>query len=210
GAVVINGPMTASGALSVTAHSPITVTSTGSVKAGGDLDLIASSTSFRSTIDLLTIGGEVLSDNGNIGLFGGSGIAVTAKVTATNGNVVAESPFGDITETPAGLITAPKGTVTLNANSEGPKPEDIVVVPPAEAQTINTIDAIVEVQVVAVLPTSSGSGSSRTLGDETTGGTPGTFGGGEEKKEEEKKDSNGASTSADDKPAAQRSVGACT
>ena len=111
GGIVINGAMTASGTMSVTAHSPITVTSTGSVTSGGNLTLTAVSSSAASTLDLLTIAGSVSSTGGNVSLSGGSGVGVTGTVTSATGNVAIASPFGNIVTAP-GSVTAPQGTVT--------------------------------------------------------------------------------------------------
>jgi filamentous hemagglutinin family protein len=212
GAVIINGPMTASGTLSVTALSPVTVTSTGSVRSGGNLNLTASSSSAASTIDLLTIGGEVTSSAGNIGLFGGSGIVVTSNVVATNGDVNAESPFGSITQDPKDSIRAPNGKVTLNAFVS--RAEDPIVIPPETIPDTTTSDKPAEIVVVAALSTSTPVSPSNVAND-TTGGTSGTFGATEEKKdekkeEEKKKATAGADASAEEKPAAQKAVGSCT
>ncbi len=210
GKVVISGEMNATGTLSVTAHSPLTVASTGSVTAAGNLSLVAASTSAASTIDLLTIDGPVLSSAGNIALFGGSGIVVTKAVTATTGNAKAESPYGDITQTPDKLITAPRGTVDVSAF--GSRPKDPVVIPSDTIPDPDPVSDLPKVEVITSLVTTTGSTNSN-LGGDSTGGTAGTFGGAassDEKKEEEKKDANGKTTSGEEKPAAQRSVGTCT
>lgn len=116
GGIEVAGTVRAGTTVDMTAHSPITILSTGSVTAGGNLTLTALSTSSTATTDLLTIAGSLFSSGGNLTLGGGSGVsfAATASVSAPSGSIAATSLFGPVTADPLARLFALNG-ITLSS-----------------------------------------------------------------------------------------------
>ena len=139
GGIVLAGIVSAAGSLDVVAHSPITVTSGASISAGGNLSLVASSSSSSSTTDVLTIAGSVTSTGGNIDLTGGSGIgfAATASIAAPAGSVGAASPFGSVSVDPGARLSAANGVTLTSFSATNP----VVVI--ETGSPINLIDTSV-------------------------------------------------------------------
>jgi len=127
GGISITGAVHSSASMLVQAHSPINVSNTGSLSAGGNLTLVAFSTSPTSLTDLLNINGSLTSGAGNVNLTGGSGVSfgASASVSAPNGSIAAASPYGPVTVDPAAVLSAANG-VTLTSYGS------IVYVPPTE------------------------------------------------------------------------------
>jgi hypothetical protein len=139
GGIVVAGAMSASNDLTMTAHSPITINAGASVTAGGNLTLVAFSSSVTSLTDVLTIAGTVSSTGGNVAFTGGSGIsfASTASVTAPLGSVAASSPYGPVTVAPGAFLTALNG-ITLTSFS-ATAPITVEPPPPADNSQVVTI-----------------------------------------------------------------------
>jgi len=130
GGISITGAVHSLASMLVQAHSPINVTNTGSLSAGGNLTLVAFSTSPTSLTDLLNINGSLSSGGGNVNLTGGSGVSfgASASVSAPNGSIAAASPYGPVTADPAASFFAPGGIIFTSYGS-------VVYVPPSDTSS---------------------------------------------------------------------------
>lgn len=119
GAVTTAGTVDAGGIVKLTAHSPLTIGTSG-VLAGGDIVLEASA---MGGLDDLTINGEVISSAGNIYLRAGNLIYENALVSA---------PMGTVTRTPnLNSATTPEISQTVVSNLINQVVNDTVNIGPA-------------------------------------------------------------------------------
>jgi len=79
GGVIVAGALTTPGYLDLTAHSPITIASTGSINAGGAVSLVAGSPGSTSPADTITINGTII------------GSTVTLAAHEVSGNIPANA-----------------------------------------------------------------------------------------------------------------------
>ena len=152
GGIVVAGAMSAAADLVLQAHSPITVTSGASIIAGGDLTLVAFSSSTTSLTDVLTIAGAVSSTGGDIALTGGSSIsfAATASVTAPMGSVAAASPYGPVTVEPGARLSAAHGITLISFGGNpvvlAPEPQgsgDLCAINPELCKAQGSVDVVI-------------------------------------------------------------------
>ncbi|MCX5847291.1 MAG: hypothetical protein NTW12_13195, partial [Deltaproteobacteria bacterium] len=134
GAVTTGLVASSGGAVSITAHSPLTI-GAGGVSANGNITLEASAS---GASDDLTINGMVSSSNGNIILKAGSSIILGA-----GGSL---SAFGTITMTDqlnAPVVTVPPGsdqTVPAATGNEVSSNDTVVALKTTEGTTIATVE----------------------------------------------------------------------
>ncbi|MDZ4202522.1 MAG: hypothetical protein U1C96_10295 [Gallionella sp.] len=149
GGIDVAGAVNASGNLDMTAHSPITVRSSASLTAGGNINLTAVSSGASSTTDLLSIAGSLTSTTGNMLLNGGSGVtfASTANLRSVQGSISALSAFGPVTTANGAKLVAPGGiSLTAYASTTNSIPVDYGYVyvptgPLVQQPILNTIVA---------------------------------------------------------------------
>lgn len=116
GAVTVGGNISASGAVTLAAQSPLTISSGATITAGGDINLTASGS---TPTDQLTVNGGASSTGGNIGLTGGGGVTIggTASLSAPLGSIQAVSDFGSVLIDPLATINTPNFLVNGVATS---------------------------------------------------------------------------------------------
>ncbi len=165
------GPVNASLAVTLAAHSPLTIG--GSVTAGGNITLTAGATA-GGVADILTLNGLVNSTAGSISLSAGNGIAQNVLPTAPLGTISALANLN----TP--LVIAP--VVTAQPTQVAAIQQvatTTVITPVAAAPAATTMTAPVAIHTNAV---TAGTTTGGVLGipgtsGATIGGTAGAFGG---------------------------------
>ena len=118
GAVTISGPIDAKkGRVSIAAHSPILIASTGSISALGNINL--STADDGSPGDTITLDGNLTSQQGNITLLANDSILQSGSIsTLGSGTVSLKSTAGAIQMAPSASISTVGGVINCDANGD--------------------------------------------------------------------------------------------
>ena len=171
GAVSTTGPVSASLALTLAAHSPLTIGNT--VTTGGNIALSAGATA-GGVADILTINGLVNSTAGSISLSAGNGIVQ---------NILASAPLGTVSllanqNNPAPVVVAPVAALSVVVQQVTTVvTAPVVIASPASSSLVAIAPNAVSANPVTTTGTTGTPMSMMMVSGGTIGGTQGTFGG---------------------------------